>query len=62
MKLIRELRRREVFRTAGLYIGVAWIAIEAASVMLPAFGAPEWAMRALIIAAIVGLPVAIVLA
>jgi hypothetical protein len=62
MKLIHELRRREVFRTAGLYIGVAWIAIEAASVMLPAFGAPEWAMRALIIAAIVGLPVAIVLA
>jgi len=62
MKLIRELRRREVFRTAGLYIGVAWIAIEAASVMLPAFEAPEWTMRALIIAAIVGLPVAIVLA
>lgn len=62
MKLIRELRRREVFRTAGLYVGIAWITIEAASVLLPAFEAPEWALRALIIAAIVGLPVAIVLA
>lgn len=62
MKLIRELRRREVFRTAGLYVGVAWITIEGASVLLPAFEAPEWVMRALIIAAIVGLPVAIVLA
>jgi len=60
--LIRELRRREVFRTAGLYVGVVWILIEGASVMLPAFDAPEWAMRALIIAAIIGLPVTAVLA
>ena len=35
MKLIRELRRREVFRTAGLYIGIAWLTIEASSVLLP---------------------------
>jgi tetratricopeptide (TPR) repeat protein len=61
MKLIRELRRREVFRTAGLYVGIAWIAIEAASVLLPAFEAPEWILRALIIVAIVGLPVVVVL-
>jgi len=62
MKLFRELRRREVFRTAGLYIGVAWITIEAASVFLPAFEAPDWVLRVLIIAAIIGLPVTIVLA
>ncbi|MDH3410692.1 MAG: hypothetical protein OEN51_15145, partial [Gammaproteobacteria bacterium] len=60
--LFRELRRREVFRTAGLYVGVAWILIEGASVLLPAFDAPEWALRALIIAAIVGLPITIILA
>ena len=60
--LIRELRRREVFRTAGLYVGVAWILIEGASVLLPAFDAPEWVMRAIIIVAIIGLPVAVVLA
>ena len=61
-KLIRELRRREVFRTAGLYVGVAWILIEAASIFLPAFDAPEWVLRAMIIAAVAGLPIAIVLA
>lgn len=61
-KLIRELRRREVFRTAGLYVGISWILIEAASVFLPAFDAPDWIMRALIIAAIIGLPVVVVLA
>ena len=61
-KLIAELRRREVFRTVGLYIGIAWILIEASSVMLPAFGAPEWTLRAVIICAIIGLPITIVLA
>jgi tetratricopeptide (TPR) repeat protein len=60
--LIRELRRREVFRTTGLYVGVSWILIEGASVLLPAFEAPDWVLRALIIVAIIGLPVAIVLA
>jgi hypothetical protein len=46
MKLIRELRRREVFRTAGLYVGIAWILIEGASVLLDAFEAPDWILRA----------------
>jgi tetratricopeptide (TPR) repeat protein len=61
-KLIRELRRREVFRTLGLYVGVFWIIIEASSVFLPAFDAPDWVLRGIIIIAIVGLPVAAVLA
>ena len=62
LKLIRELRRREVFRTVGLYVGISWILIEGASVMLPAFDAPEWLLRGIIIAAIVGLPISVVLA
>jgi len=35
---------------------------EAASVMLPTFGAPEWAMRAVIITAFIGFPIMLVLA
>jgi tetratricopeptide (TPR) repeat protein len=61
LRLIKELRRREVFRTVGLYVGVGWILIEGASVMLPAFDAPEWALRGVIIVAIIGLPVAALL-
>ena len=61
-RFLKELRRREVFRSAGLYVGVSWILIEGASVVLPAFEAPEWAMRAIIIAAIVGFPIMLVLA
>jgi tetratricopeptide (TPR) repeat protein len=61
-KLFRELRRREVFRTAGLYVGIGWIAIEAASVLLPAFDAPDWVLRSFIIVTAIGFPVALVLA
>ena len=61
-KLIKELRRREVFKTVGLYVGISWITIEASSVMLPAFGAPDWTLRAIIILAVIGLPITVVLA
>ena len=56
-RLIKELRRREVFRTAGLYVGIAWIAVEVSSVLFDAFEAPDWALQAVIILAIIGLPV-----
>lgn len=61
-RILIELRRREVFRTAGLYVGFCWIIIEGASIVLPAFDAPEWTLRALIIAAVVGFPIMLVLA
>jgi tetratricopeptide (TPR) repeat protein len=61
-KLIRELRRREVFRTLGLYVGFCWIFVEAASVFLPAFDAPDWVLRGIIIVAFIGLPITAVLA
>jgi len=61
-RFIRELRRREVFRTAGLYIGICWLLIEVTSVVLPTFDAPEWVLRAVIIAAVIGFPIMLVLA
>lgn len=61
-QLIRELRRREVFRTAGLYVGICWILIEVASVLLPVFDAPEWLFRGIIIVAFAGFPVMLILA
>lgn len=61
-RFIKELRRRAVFRTAGLYIGICWILVEVASVVLPAFDAPDWVLQAMIIAAVIGFPVTLVLA
>jgi len=61
-KFIKELRRREVFRTGGLYIGIAWILIEASSVLLPTFDVPDWVFKTIVIGAFVGFPVALILA
>lgn len=60
--LILELRRRSVFRAAGIYVAAAWILIEGASVILPNFGVPDAAMRWLVITAFIGFPIAMVLA
>lgn len=61
-KFIRELRRREVLRTAGLYVGICWITIEVASVLLPTFDAPDWMLRAIVMVTMAGFPVMLVLA
>jgi len=61
-KFIRELRRREVFRTAGLYVGISWILIEAASVVAPIFDISDSILRYLVIAVVIGFPVMLVLA
>ena len=58
--LWRELRRRRVLRTAGLYIVGAWLAIQVASIFFPAWGIPDTALRYLIIAAAACFPIAIV--
>ena len=60
--LIQKLRNREVFRSAGLYVGIVWILIEGASIILPTFEAPDWVMQAIVIAAIIGFPIMLVLA
>ncbi|MGI9237695.1 MAG: tetratricopeptide repeat protein, partial [Woeseiaceae bacterium] len=48
--------------TAGLYVGICWILIEVASVVLPTFDTPEWVFRAAIIVAVAGFPVMLVFA
>ena len=60
MKFWQEMRRRRVFRLAGLYIVGAWVVIEVASVFFPAWGIPDAALRFLFIAAAAGFPVALI--
>ena len=55
-KLIAEIRRRKIDRAATAYGVAAWVVVQAASIALPAFGAPDWVLKALIVAAIVGFP------
>jgi TolB-like protein/Tfp pilus assembly protein PilF len=48
MKLLAELKRRNVIRMAGLYLVGAWLVVQVAATLLPVFGAPEWVMKVLV--------------
>jgi TolB-like protein/Tfp pilus assembly protein PilF len=58
--LLKELRRRRVFRVAGLYVVAAWLALQAANIAFPAWGIPDQAIRYLILAALLGFPLALI--
>lgn len=60
--LVEELRRRNVFRVAAAYAVVAWILIEAGSVLMPTFGAPDWLFRPYVIVVIAGFLISVVFA
>ncbi len=60
--LISELRRRNVLRVAAAYALVAWIVIEAGSVLLPTFGAPDWYFRVYVVVVATGFVLAVIFA
>ncbi len=62
MTFIVELKRRNVIRIAGLYLVGAWLIVQVASTVLPAFGGPSWALRAVITLLAIGLLPALILA
>lgn len=55
MGLIAELKRRNVFRMAGLYLVACWLIIQVANNILPVFEVPGWVLKTLIIALAIGL-------
>jgi TolB-like protein/Tfp pilus assembly protein PilF len=57
-----ELKRRKVYRVAVAYAIVAWLLIQAASILFPTFEAPSWVMKVFVTAVILGFPVALILA
>lgn len=59
---VQELIRRRVFRAAGAYIFASWVVVQAASIVFPEFGAPNWSMRALMVLLTAGFPLAVLLA
>lgn len=59
---VSELRRRNVLRVAAAYALVSWILIEAGSVLLPTFGAPEWFFKIYVILVMAGFILSIIIA
>ena len=54
MSLFTELKRRNVIRMAGLYLVGAWLIVQVAETLLPAFDVPGWVLRATIILLAIG--------
>jgi TolB-like protein len=49
LNLFGELKRRNVYKVAITYAVVAWLVIQAASILLPTFEAPNWVMKAFVV-------------
>ena len=61
MSLVTELQRRKVFRVAAAYLVVGWLLTEVLTTVLPTFGAPDWAAKAVILSFAFGFIPAVIL-
>ena len=59
-KIVSELRRRRVFRVAGLYIVGAWVVLQVFDLAFASWGLPDTSLRYVWIATIVLFPLALV--
>ncbi|MBV8062361.1 MAG: tetratricopeptide repeat protein [Nevskia sp.] len=59
--LIEELRRRNVLRAAVFYATGAWLLVQIATQVFPFFDIPNWAVRLVVVATLVGFPFALVI-
>jgi TolB-like protein len=61
MKILGEMKRRNVFRIGMAYIVAAWVVIQIGDIIAKNFGAPDWVMGVLITFVISGLPIVLFL-
>lgn len=62
MRLLDEIRRRNVVRAGVAYTVVWWLLVQVSGLLLDAFDAPGWIFRSIIILLAVGFPIALILA
>jgi serine/threonine-protein kinase len=60
-KFFSELKRRNVYKVAVAYAVVAWLLIQAASILFPTFDAPPWVMKVLVAVIVIGFALALIL-
>ena len=59
---IKELKRRRVFKSAGLYAFSAFIIMQVASMLTPTLMLPEWTNRLVLILLLLSFPIAMIFA
>ncbi len=58
-QLLAELKRRNVFRAAAFYAAASWLLVQIATQVFPFFDVPNWAVRVVVLAAVIGFPFAV---
>jgi TolB-like protein len=61
-RLLKLAQARNLDRIAVAYAVAGWVLVQGAAIIFPAFDAPAWALRAFIIAVLVGFPAALTVA
>ncbi|MEP7015028.1 MAG: adenylyl cyclase, partial [Verrucomicrobiota bacterium] len=56
-----ELKRRNVNKVAITYAVVAWLLVQAASILLPTFEAPAWVMKAFVVFMVFGFVISVMI-
>src|SRR5204863_2808810 len=56
-----ELKRRNVYRVAVTYAVIAWVLIQAASILLPTFEAPTWVMKVFVVFLVFGFVISVMI-
>ena len=59
-QFLKEMRRRRVFGTAGIYIVGTWVLLQVVALAFQSFGIPDTALPYVWIAAIAGFPLALI--
>jgi TolB-like protein/Tfp pilus assembly protein PilF len=57
-----ELKRRNVYKVAITYIVAGWALAQGIAQVLPVFDIPNWAVRLIVLAIVIGFPIALVIA
>lgn len=60
-RFLAELKRRRVFRVAGVYAVVAWVVVQVAVTVMPVLEMPEWTTQLIVVLALLGFPVVLAL-
>ena len=57
-----ELKRRNVYKVAIAYAVIAWLLIQAGSILFPTFEAPGWVMKVFVTVVAAGFVIALIVA
>jgi len=59
---LAELKRRNVYKVAVAYLVIAWLLIQAGSILFPTFEAPGWVMKVFVTIIAAVFPIALIIA